>query len=98
MSYKTHVFICTNSPGKEGKCGSKNSDGLRAKVKDLCLQKYGKGSLRVSSSGCLGFCEKGIAAVIYPKGEWLFDLKENSEDLLMAKIDACHSDQAEKSK
>ena len=98
MSYKTHVFVCTNAPGKEGKCGSKNSDNLRTKIKELCHEKYGKGSLRVSSSGCLGFCEKGIASVIYPEGKWLFNLTEQSETQLMEAIDLCHSVRGEKSK
>lgn len=98
MSFKTHVFVCTNAPGKEGKCGSKNSDNLRAKAKELCHEKYGKGSVRVNSSGCLGFCEKGITAVIYPEGKWHFNLTENSESQLMEAIDLCHSAHEEKHK
>jgi (2Fe-2S) ferredoxin len=83
--YKTHVFVCTNSPDKLGKCGSKGSESLRKGLKDQCRDEFGK-SVRVNSAGCLGFCEHGIAAVIYPAGEWLLDLKDTDAAEVMEKI------------
>ncbi len=83
--YSTHVFICTSGPDKNGKCGSKGSESLRKEIKSMCREEYGK-SVRINSAGCLGFCENGIAAVIYPAGEWLFDLKQNDAKDVMKKI------------
>ena len=85
-SYKTHVFICTNAPDREGKCGNKGSEELRRGLKDICKEKYGK-QVRINSSGCLGFCEKGIAAVIYPEGKWHFDLDKRDEKLLLNDVE-----------
>jgi (2Fe-2S) ferredoxin len=80
--YKNHLFVCTNSPGKEGKCGSKGAENLRSSLKEKCRTEFGK-DVRVNASGCLGYCEKGIAAVIYPKGEWFLELKETDETQLL---------------
>lgn len=82
--YKTHLFICTNSPDKPGKCGHKNSEALRREVKDACKQ-FGK-DVRVNSSGCLGPCERGINAVIYPEGKWLQDLTDKDADVIVEAI------------
>ena len=70
--------MCTNSPNKNNKCGSKNAEPLRQKIKDLCKEKYSAdlaSEIRVNSAGCLGQCERGIAAVMYPAGQWFYDLK-----------------------
>lgn len=84
--YKTHLFICTNAPNKEGKCGSKGAEDLRRDVKEICKDKFGK-DVRVNASGCLGYCERGIAAVVYPAGEWLFDLNKKDVDALVHKVE-----------
>lgn len=89
MSYKTHVFICTNSPDKKGKCGHEGSEDLRRNLKDRCKDAFGKDAVRVNSAGCLGQCERGIAAVIYPEGRWLLDLKKNDEDAIFEEIRKC---------
>ena len=72
---KLHLFICTNKPDSKGKCGSKNSERLRHEVKELCRDKFGK-EIRVNSAGCLGLCELGINAVLYPEGRWFHNLTD----------------------
>ncbi|MGE3757182.1 MAG: ferredoxin [Pseudobdellovibrionaceae bacterium] len=78
---KVHLFICTNSPDKKGKCGYLNSEKLRKRLKERISDEtdWSKEDVRVNASGCLGQCENGIAAVIYPKREWFFHLEENSD-------------------
>ncbi len=80
--YQTHVFVCTNGPDRKGKCAARGSEALRKELKAQCKEEFGK-SVRVNTSGCLGFCENGIAAVIYPAGEWLLNLKEKDADDVM---------------
>jgi (2Fe-2S) ferredoxin len=88
-SYKTHLFICTNAPDKPGKCGHKGSEELRKELKDRCRNEFGK-SVRVNSSGCLGMCERGIAAVIYPEGKWLLDLQKTDSDAVFQAVKETH--------
>ena len=85
FGYKCHVFVCTNQPNNPNKCGSKGAEKLRKRLKEQCSSEFGK-SVRVNASGCLGYCEHGIAAVIYPEGEWLVDLDKNADDMLFEKI------------
>jgi predicted metal-binding protein len=90
--YQTHVFICTNSPDNPKKCGAKDSESLRKEVKEKCQALYGK-SVRVNSAGCLGFCESGIASVIYSQNqpaEWNLKLDSSQSDFLMTRIKQIH--------
>ena len=89
--YKAHLFICTNSPDKEGKCGHKNSEDMRRQIKERCSKEFGK-TVRINSSGCLGFCEKGISAVLYPQGKWFFNLTSNDSEKLYQEVKAAVSE------
>ena len=80
--FKSHVFICTNSPASKDKpkrCGWEGSAELQKNLKAKCAEAFGK-DVRVSSSGCLGYCDRGIAAVVYPKTKWLLDLKKDDTE------------------
>jgi predicted metal-binding protein len=83
-----HLFICTNSPHNEKKCGFKGSEELRLKLKQhLQSMDVGKDQnnplkIRVNAAGCLGFCERGIAAALYPEGKIFLDLKNDEEAFL----------------
>ncbi len=90
MNLKAHLFICVNDrgEGKKESCARKGSQELRDKVKMLCHEKnLPKGSYRVNNSGCLGPCERGISAVLYPKGEWLLDNTAEDAEKLAALVE-----------
>lgn len=83
---KAHLFICVNDRGEGAKesCARKGAQDLRDRVKTLCFERgFPKGSYRINNSGCLGPCERGISAVLYPKGEWILDnTPEDAEKLV----------------
>ena len=84
---KAHLFVCTNKPDKPGKCGNKGSEDLRAELKQRCKDAFGKNEeLRINSSGCLGFCERGITAVLYPEGKWFVELSSKDRDRLFEEV------------
>lgn len=84
--YECHVFVCTNKrdKGRES-CADKGSIELRDQLKSWAFKKYGK-KVRINTSGCLDFCEKGIVTVIYPEGEWRMNLTSNSLEELQSAI------------
>lgn len=73
MYYQKHLFLCVNQR-PEGKACCANHDAAGAcsyakmQVKQLGLA--GPGKIRVSNSGCMGRCEEGPVAVVYPEGHW----------------------------
>lgn len=69
-----HLFVCTNTREVGESCGPLGAAKLRDEVKALCKRPEWKGRVRVNAAGCLGRCHAGIAAVIYPKGEWFESL------------------------
>lgn len=85
IGYQCHVFVCTNKPDNPKKCGSRDAEDLRKDLKDQCGKAFGK-AVRINASGCLGYCEHGIAAVIYPDNEWHLDLHKKDTDFLFEKI------------
>lgn len=85
--YDAHLFICVNDRGPGAKrefCSAKGSQALKDKVKKLC---QGKAKVRINNSGCLGYCEHGIAAVMYPQGEWFLGLTQEDAPKLIDAID-----------
>lgn len=81
-NYQTHVFICQSCRYRDENgdlCHPDTATELKKRVKALCLDQADKKSLRVNSSGCLGQCESGINAVIYPEGRWMLNLRAGDE-------------------
>jgi (2Fe-2S) ferredoxin len=87
MSYKVHFFVCTNGPDREGRCGHKNSEALRAQLKETTHKMGLKGIVRVNSSGCLGHCEQGIACVMYPQNKWYLNQTDTRAPELALEIE-----------
>ena len=80
---KAHLFICVNAnPDKPNTCGNRGSAQLHAKVKDLCNAEPWAKDVRINRSYCLGQCENGIAAVLYPQDHWCLNLNSNDSELL----------------
>jgi (2Fe-2S) ferredoxin len=80
MSFNAHLFICTQNRSEGQACGS-NSAGaqvIRDQLKAECKRLWAK-EVRVNTAGCLGYCEKGIVAVLYPSAKWYFNL--TAEDI-----------------
>jgi (2Fe-2S) ferredoxin len=82
MSFKAHLFICTNK--KDGKtcCADKGSEALRARLKDWAKAEFGKQDVRINASGCLDRCAEGITAVLYPQNIWLTEIKADDDEKL----------------
>lgn len=72
--YDKHIFICCNTKADGTGCGPKGGDQLRDKLKKQVIEK-GLHKVRVNKSGCMDFCDNGIAVAIYPEGKFLLDVK-----------------------
>jgi (2Fe-2S) ferredoxin len=86
---EAHLFVCTNHrEGGKKSCAGSGSVELRNELKQLCQSesKGWHGRVRVNTAGCLGRCEEGIVAVLYPKGEWLTELTTQSAPVLEAAL------------
>ncbi len=72
-NWKHHVFVCTNqrpAGHPKGSCGEKGSPNLVAALKAAVEEHELWGTVKVSSSSCLGPCAKGTTMVVYPEGTW----------------------------
>jgi (2Fe-2S) ferredoxin len=70
--YKKHIFVCTGT-----KCAPESSpslyEWLKIRLKELNLH-VGETRIQRSQCQCLGVCEGGPLAVIYPEGIWYHHL------------------------
>lgn len=96
--YKAHLFVCTNKPDTEGRCGFRGGDKLRDKLKSMTKTQPWAKQVRVNAAGCLGHCEQGIAAVMYPQDQWFFQATEQDAENLFKDLAAAVQDATEKSK
>ena len=70
--YKKHIFVCTGT-----KCAPESSPSLyqwlKTRLRELNLHE-GNGRIQRSQCQCLGVCEGGPLAVVYPEGVWYHHL------------------------
>lgn len=68
-----HILFCTNQRANgESCCADHPAEAAFAHCKEQVRQAglNGPGKVRVSKAGCLGRCEAGPVAVVYPEGVW----------------------------
>lgn len=91
--FKHMMFVCTrtrDADDKKGSCGRRGSEDLLDRLKELTKEHKMKGKVRVTSSGCLDYCEKGCAVAVFssPEGRsaptetWYTHLKAKDADRL----------------
>ena len=73
--YKAHLFLCINETENKPCCAKKGMVDLHKELKMHFKQHDQAVDIRINKSGCLDFCGKGGAAVIYPSGRWFFNLE-----------------------
>ncbi len=89
-NFKAHVFVCTKCTSRDQsgkKCSKTDAKSFRKRIKTLAKEIWSKKNVRVNQSGCLGHCEKGINAVIYPQNIWLHHLKSGDEENVIDQIE-----------
>jgi len=81
--YKHHIFFCNNIRTNGKQCCSQNgAKELYRYAKDRCRENLmlGEGRFGVSESRCLGRCEHGPVAVVYPDDVWYQYIDEEDID------------------
>lgn len=88
LALDAHLFICTNTKANGECCAAKGAAELRDQLKRISKDPAnGWGTrVRVNNSGCLGHCEKGIVAVLYPEGRWWTGLSASDAPKLAAAL------------
>jgi len=83
--YQHHIFFCNNIRKDGNQCCSENgAKELYRYAKDKCRETsmLGKG-FGVSESRCLGRCEHGPVAVVYPDNVWYQYIDEEDIDEIL---------------
>jgi (2Fe-2S) ferredoxin len=86
--FKAHLFICTHKRDGKDSCGPQGGEELVDELKKWAKHEGLKKDVKVSRSGCLGHCEKGVVAVCYPSGAWYTKLKHKDKDQLIEDLRA----------
>lgn len=80
--YQKQIFICTKCVNDHHLENVNYAEEMRMELKEKlsqCMRDEGKNprSVRVNKAGCLGVCNDGIHAVVYPQGKWFKKLSKN---------------------
>jgi (2Fe-2S) ferredoxin len=71
--FNQHIFFCTNQRAEGEPCCAQHG-GLEAfeytKTKVKAAGLADNNQVRVNKAGCLGRCDQGPVAVVYPAGVW----------------------------
>lgn len=83
---QAHFIICCRSKENKKCCSLKSADELVDQLKSWVKKENLKNKIKISKSSCLGFCESGITACLYPQNQWFHNVKledmENLKDML----------------
>ena len=87
LPYICHVFVCTNDrQGARKSCADGNSLAIQSLLKEEVKNRGWAGRVRVSSSGCMGLCEKGPNVAIYPQKIWFPSATTSAVPEILTKI------------
>jgi (2Fe-2S) ferredoxin len=87
--YECHVFVCTNDRHGAGKsCADGGNAALKDYLKEQVKKRGWKGRVRVSTSGCMGLCQKGPIVMIYPRKVLFTSASPADGDLIIEEIAA----------
>lgn len=70
---KHHIFVCTSTRingTQKGFCHSKDAIEIISNFMEEIEDRGLGGDVVVSSTGCLGLCEKGPIVIVYPENIW----------------------------
>ncbi len=84
-----HLFICTKCTyikPDHSESSPEEAVNLRKNLKNRIRETDKKDQVQVTASGCLGRCEHGISAVLYPEGKWLTNLRPSDEENLFESL------------
>lgn len=84
---KKHLFICTrNRDGASSSCEDKKASELVLALKQEVRARGLTQDIFITSSGCLGYCQMGITAVLYPQGDFWFEVEKLSVDQILSRL------------
>lgn len=66
MLPERHVFVCNQ--GKS--CATVDSSGVYAKFREKLASSGLKPAVMVTGCGSVGFCDRGVAVIVYPERVW----------------------------
>ena len=78
-----HLQICcrVREDGKPA-CGERGAAQLVANLKERVKAAGLKSQVKVTQSSCLGYCEQGITAALYPENRWFIEVSAQDEEKL----------------
>ena len=69
--YEAHVLVCG-----DGDCKKRGSKDVRKALKAELRERGRVRDVRIDSVECLGLCQHGANAVVYPDGVWYLGLRD----------------------
>ena len=87
--YCCHIFVCANTrennPENPG-CGAKGGGTLKAALKQEIKTRGWKGSVRVSTTGCMGLCGTGPNILLHPQGIHFSGVTQNDLSEILSTV------------
>lgn len=82
-----HLFICCcYREGDKVSCAGRGSEALVKELKEWTTREELKDFIKVSRSSCLGFCERGMTACLYPHNRWFIDITPSDSKKIAAML------------
>lgn len=84
--YQRHIFFCNNlRADKQICCSQFGAKSMYQYAKDKCRREglLGEGKIGISESRCLGRCQNGPVALVYPDNIWYHYIDQDDIDQII---------------
>ncbi|MDO9539932.1 MAG: (2Fe-2S) ferredoxin domain-containing protein [Methanocalculus sp.] len=81
-----HIFVCSSfrqNGMQKGFCNAQGSSEILMRFIDEIDDRELGGEVFISSTGCLGICEKGPIVVVYPDNVWYSSVTPDDVPLIV---------------
>ncbi|MCB0377720.1 MAG: (2Fe-2S) ferredoxin domain-containing protein [Bdellovibrionales bacterium] len=91
-SKKAHFFICCRNKENKPNCAEKGAEAMFEELKKWAKEQGLKDQIQITKSACLGHCEEGITACLYPQNMWWKSIRPEDTETIKTLLSKLASD------
>lgn len=86
LPHQKIVYVCLNERENGACCAAKGSAAIHAVLKEAVKARGLDRQVRVSRSGCMDRCGRGVNVLVFPDGIWYSEVSEGDIDTILEEV------------
>lgn len=86
LPHRKIVYVCLNERETGPCCAAKGSHAVHAAMKEAVKARGFDKQVRVSRSGCMDRCGRGVNVLVFPDGVWYSGVSEGDVEVILSEV------------